>query len=264
MAQVKIIRRLGEFVETIRKPQFMLGLTGQPNTPWYLGQPNANGSLVPAFYAAGTAASLEREILRDFRVLAAEFIPPVLVPDHQWLIHAHQNGLPTRILEWQSNPLAALFFAVESMATDKHGKVWVFNPWLFNEGATGIGHVPMTDTDYFLQYTVKLSDPDALLYPEAEMPMAFRPYRNVRPYSTQGVSWTVHGSHKDPIETQRFFLRKTESFLTFLLIDGEQKKAILKELYEVNVTRATLFPGLTNIVRTLGYRYSKDYVTTEI
>jgi hypothetical protein len=264
MAQVKIIRRLSEFVETIRKPAYLLGLHGKPTAPWYLGQANANGSLLPAFYAAGTAPSLEREILRDFRILAAEFIPPVLVPDQAWLVHAHQNGLPTRILEWQGNPLAALFYAVESMATDKHGKVWIFNPWTFNEGAAGIGHVPMADSDYFLKYVVDLSNPDALLYPEAENPMAFRPYRNIRPYSTQAVYWTVHGNHKDPIEMQRFFLRKPESFLTFLLIDGEQKKAILKELYEINVTRASLFQNLTNIVRTLGYRYSKDYVTTEI
>lgn len=264
MAQVKIIRRLSEFVETIRRPQFLLGLHGQPRTPWYLGQSSANGTLLPAFYAAGTAPSLEREILRDFRILVAEFIQPAFVSDQSWLIQAHQNGVPTRILEWQGNPLAALFFAVESMASDKHGKVWIFNPWTFNEGSTGIGHVPMSDSEYFDPYVVPLSNPDALLFPEAENPMAFRPYRNIRPYSTQGVYWTVHGSHKDPIETQRFFLRKTESFLTFLLIDAEQKKAILKELYEINVTRASLFPGLTNIVRTLNYRYSKDYVTTEI
>ena len=57
--------------------------------------------------------------------------------------------MPTRILEWQGNPLAALFFAVESMASDKHGKVWIFNPWTFNEGSTGIGHVPMSDSEYF-------------------------------------------------------------------------------------------------------------------
>jgi FRG domain len=264
MAQVKIIRRLSEFVEAIRKPAFLLGLHGKPTTPWYLGQASANGSLLPAFYAAGTAPSLEREILRDFRILAAEFIPPAFATDQQWLISAHQNGLPTRILEWQGNPLAALFFAVESMAEDRHGKVWIFNPWTFNEGAAGIGHVPMTDTDYFSKYVVELSNPDGLLFPEAENPMAFRPYRNVRPYSTQNVYWTVHGNLKNPLETQSYFLRKTESFLTFLLIDGEQKKAIMKELYEINVTRASLFPGLTNIVRTLGYRYSKDYVTTEI
>jgi hypothetical protein len=264
MAQTKIIRRLSEYVEAIRKPPFLLGLHGQPRTPWYLGQASASGTLLPSFYAAGTAPSLEREILRDFRVMAAEFIPPLLVQDDSWLIHAHQNGLPTRILDWYGNPLAALYFAVESMAADKHGKVWILNPWTFNEGSAGIGHIPMADSAYFLKYVVSLSNPDALLYPEAETPMAFRPYRNIRPYSTQGIYWTVHGSYSDPIEAQRFFLRKPESFLTFLLIDGEQKKAIMKELYEINVTRATLFPGLTNIVRTLGYRYSKDYVTTEI
>jgi hypothetical protein len=264
MAQIKIIRRLSEYIETIRKPQYLLGLYGRPITPWYLGQPSANASLLPAFYAAGTTPSLEREILRDFRVAVAEYINPTLVPDAAWLVHAHQNGIPTRIMDWQGNPLAALFLAVESMAEDKHGKVWIFNPWTYNEGAAGVAYIPMADSEYFRNYVVKLSEPDALLFPESENPMAFRPYRNVRPYSTQEVYWTVHGSIREPIETQRFFLRKTDTFLTFLLIDGEQKKAIMKELYAINVTRASLFPNLSNVVRTLNYRYSKDYVTTEI
>jgi hypothetical protein len=264
MAQIKIIRRLSDYIETIRKPQYLLGLYGKPVTPWYLGQGTPNGTLLPAFYTAGTTPSLEREILREFRVWSAEYIPPGLTSDAGYLIQAHQNGLATRILEWQGNPLAALLFAVENMQADKHGKVWIFNPWTFNEGAGPVSHIPMSDSPYFRNYVVKLDEPDALLLPEAENPLAFRPYRTVRPYSTQQVLWTVHGSLRDPIETQRFFLRKTDSFLTFLLIDGEQKKAILKELYELNVTRASLFPNLTNIVRTLTYRYSKDYVTTEI
>ena len=79
MAQVKIIRRLSEY----RRDDPQAGISARPARPAQdalVSRPaSASGTLLPAFYAAGTAPSLEREILRDFRVLVAEFIPPAFV-----------------------------------------------------------------------------------------------------------------------------------------------------------------------------------------
>ena len=219
---------------------------------------------MPAFYKTGLRPELEREILRDFRVLAAEFIPPKNVTDTEWLLHAHQNGVPTRIVEWMANPLAALFHAVESMSTASHGKVWVFNPWAFNEMTAGVGYVPMLDSELASNYMVNLTDPTAFPVPRAENPMAFRPYHNLKAYNMQGVNYTLHGFMMDAIELTRPLLKRNPGFINFLLIDADRKKAILKELYGLNVTRSALMPTLTNLVRTLNYRYSKDYIQTEI
>ncbi len=264
MAQTKIIRSLSEFIDAVKSRPFLFDLGSSPVTPWYLGQPDPLGTLLPAWYTRGLNPELEREILRDVRMQAAEFIPPRGVPDWEWLVHAHQNGIPTRILEWFSNPLVALFHAVESMSNAAHGKVWIFNPWLFNEMTAGVGYVPMIDSDPAKSYVLNLHDPKAFAVPFAEWPMAIRPFRNVRPYSTQSVYYTIHGYKAEPIETYRPLLKKTSNFLTFLLIDAERKKSIMKELYTMGVTRLALFPGLTGLVRTLNYRYSKDYVLTEI
>jgi len=265
MAQTKIVRSLSEFVEAIKARPFLLDLGTSRVAPWYLGQADPGGSLLPGLYKSGLNPELEREILRDFRMQAAEFIPPKGVTDWEWLVNAHQNGIPTRIIEWVANPLAALFQAVESMSTAAHGKVWIFNPWLFNELTAGPGYVPMIDDlEHGKKYLVELTNPASFTLPLAELPMAFRPFRNNRPYNTQGVYYTIHGYKADPIDTYKPYLTKTSAFLAFMLIDADRKKSILKELHEVNITRASIFPGLTSLARTLTYRYSKDYMMTEI
>jgi hypothetical protein len=260
----KIIRSVPEYLEAVKARPFLFDLGTSTVQPWYFGQADAGGELLPGLYKSGINPELEREMLRDFRMLSAEFIPPKSVVDWEWLVHAHQNGVPTRIMEWMANPLAALFMAVESMSTASHGKVWVLNPWLFNEMTGGIGYVPMIDSEPARNYVVNLTDPAAYTTPVAEWPMAFRPYRNNRPYNTQGVYYTIHGFRVQPLENYRPLLRKRSEFVTFMLIDADRKKSILKELFEMNVTRMALVPTLTSLARTLTYRYSKDYVLTNI
>lgn len=258
-----VVKGLAEYIELLKTPAYLLGLAGAPVTPWYLGQGDATSKLVPSLYKGSVNAELEREMLREFRMLAAEFIAPKGVTDREWLMHGHQNGLPSRIIEWQGNALAALFLAVEGMDSAKHGRVWVFNPWAYNGTANDLAYVPMIDEAYADPYVVKVSDPEATGGPKAELPMAFRPYRNVRAYNTQNVFITIHGSVREPLDALRFPSSTMGPYLTFVLIDGTRKKAIMKELHLAGVTRASLFPGAGSVAKVVAYRYSKDYVISD-
>jgi hypothetical protein len=111
---------------------------------------------------------------------------------------------------------------------------------------------------------VKLSpDPTATSVPKAELPMAFRPYRTTRVYNTQNIFFTIHGKLREPLDAIRFTSAKARPFLTHVLIDGTRKTAILRELFNAGITRATLFPGAGAIAKTVAYRYSKDFVDAE-
>lgn len=264
MAQTKIIRSVGEFADALKSKIYQVDLDEEPVTPWYLGQPDPGSPILPSLYKSGLNPELEREILRDFRMHAAEFIAPRGVPDWEWMVNAHQNGIPTRIVEWTANPLAALFAAVESMSAAAHGKVWVFNPWLYNEAVAGLTYVPMIDSEEARNHIVALTDPNAFSIPFAERPLALRPFRNTRPYNTQGVYYTIHGYKKEAIDLYKPILKTGTPYLTFMLIDADRKKSIMKELYGMNITRASIFPSLTSLARTLTYRYSKDYVLAEL
>jgi len=248
-----------EFLASVADPKNKLGLSSTPANPWYLGLPDLKGDLAPAFYKSGIKPEHEREVLRDYRQMSAEFAPTGGLADWQLLVSAHLSGVPSRIMEWSGNPLAALFAAVESMSGEA-GCVWVLNPWEMNRQTANLSYVPPVGADYFKKYVVKLDVPEAAAVPEAALPMAFRPTRSSRHYNTQNIYWTIHGKDPAPLEKLSFFMKRADVFVTALQIEGGAKKAIMKELHDIGITRANLFPGASSLAQTLAYRYSKNYL----
>lgn len=81
-----------------------------------------------------SALDAERLRLDDFKLQALSFVDLVPDSDWEWLSVAQHYGMATRLLDWTSNALAALWFAVERPAVPpKTGAlppavVWVLDP----------------------------------------------------------------------------------------------------------------------------------------
>jgi hypothetical protein len=76
---------------------------------------------------------LQDDLLDRFAKHGRPLLNPLPSTDEEWLLNAQHYGVPTRLLDWTTSPLKALFFAVESRADAKEdGVVWAFTPryWL--------------------------------------------------------------------------------------------------------------------------------------
>jgi hypothetical protein len=108
---------------------------------WYRGHSDQDYELWPGVYRPEfTAASktrsgedaeekrldLERHMLGEFRTSGATLLNPNAFVEVYFV--AQHSGMPTRLLDWTMNPLAALFFAVKGPNNyDKDGEFLIMD-----------------------------------------------------------------------------------------------------------------------------------------
>jgi hypothetical protein len=104
-------------------------------TVLFRGQADASWDLVPRLgrtkfrrQAIRDLPEIELDLLSEFERLSVPYVSGRgLTSMWDKLALAQHHGLPTRLLDWTTNPLVALWFAVEAPATGVEAAVWAFD-----------------------------------------------------------------------------------------------------------------------------------------
>lgn len=122
-ARETVIRTVAQFVKAVERDTSEL--------PLYRGQ-EEDWPLLPKLSRVQARDSNvlknERTLLNEFKRRAAPFLDRTPADEWDWLALAQHHGMATRLLDWTSNPLIALWFAVwRPMKQGKEGVVYAFD-----------------------------------------------------------------------------------------------------------------------------------------
>jgi hypothetical protein len=190
----------------------------------YRGMENAGWELKPTVGRLNNySISLEREMLTLFKNGARPYLDKEPSNDWEWISLAQHHGLPTRLLDWTSNPLVATYFAVEKD----------------------------TGTDRVVYALPALTVLNTLSYAPLDYDMddfVFLPELVTSRILAQGGCFTIHAR---PNNTFAGWFRK-------LLIPDSLAIEIKLHLSRYGINRASLFPSLDGLANNIVWDKTAD------
>jgi len=201
----------------------------------------------------------EARIIRIFRRKASLFLQHVPKEDDifHWLALMQHHGAPTRLLDFTWSPFVAAFFALEKARSDC--AIWAVNFHLLKEKEYFFAQENMTmkaprpekGIDHYLEF-----------YTENAVPFitAGEPYSMTQRQIAQSGTFLVPGILDKPIEGILADEPCPENLVVKFILDAKKiRDEAMESLYYMNITNATLFPGLEGLARSLGYELEFHY-----
>lgn len=227
---------------------------------WFRGQGKCSWPLLPGLYRenALVAPRFERQVLREFRAKAGSYLGAQPSFERALFLMQHY-GLPTRLIDWTTNSLVALFFAVEQQQAED-ACVWVLSPWRLNQITRRSKTIPTEASTAFQSYSLNSETQER---PEAELPMAVASSHSDIRIHAQDATFTVHGFDRRPLEEIKAG-NGASALLAKLIIPRSRCRLIKRELFGIGFHRGHLFPDLNGLSAEIAYRYSAEYFAPDI
>lgn len=262
---------------------------------WFRGQSRADYRLVPSALRHGKTVTDGRgypvspgqqthsgggsvvgpspeRMLAEFKRSARPYLDGLPSNDFEWMFVAQHYGLPTRLLDWSTNALVALYFAVsgasksedsgeiacsEFLAGDEHrsdgAAVFIIHPGTINHEA---GHG--TEAVDIAQEAVRW---DAYRDPMSHQNAPYGPICVVAPHISpriraQSGVFSLHGFNVWPLD----YYDALRPLITKIFIPFSSTTLIRKALARAGVDRSFIYPGLESLAHDIVTReHAKFY-----
>lgn len=232
---------------------------------WYRGHSKIVNELTPSVFRGkyindiyqAFNPDVELKLASDFKRKAPSISKSLPKQNNniEWLFLMQHHGVPTRLLDWTENILAATFFAVTN-DEEKDGEIWSMLPWELNKnyGIWGLPLIGKSKIVKFLSHEIFHNNPEKLAekYKLKEIPftpMALQPPLKHPRYAAQQSCFTIHPKPSEGNTIPE--LVTDEKFLVRYIIPKEQKKKFAMKLRYLGISYVSLFPDLEGLAKTI-------------
>jgi len=207
---------------------------GQNDADWDLAPRIARIKWRPS-YQVQTLRERETALLDEFERLAIAHVGRPFNNDWEMLASAQHHGLPTRLLDWTSNPLVALWFALDGKMDDSPAVVWAY---------------PFGSKDL-------VEDPRSTSPFATDKTRLYRPHHSNARIVAQSGWFSVHKfSSSDGGPSEFNYIPQFRKQLQKYVIDAEDFPAVRHVLARCGVTPASVYPDLSGLCDHLRWVFS--------
>lgn len=250
---IKSVKSVSEYLDILKE---VIDASTNSQLAVFRGQRDHSWSLVPGIARAPftqkavckdpdspSDKSAERRLLALLRDYGASHFPTWVwqgqKEEVKWkqILVAQHYRLPTRLLDWTTNPLVALYFATEGEnARCEKPECNICEPNGTHDSAVFV----IKNIDTFSSLSLATKNPSPPLYGGPDDPGFLRPPEIDRRITAQASIFSIRHDPFSPIKEHMK-----------IIIPTKKRRIILKELDGLGVNARTLLPGLEGIANYL-------------
>jgi FRG domain len=165
----------------------------------------------------------------------------------EWLSLMQHYGAPTRLLDWTHSPWVALFFAIIELKENSNAALWIID-WNQIDLNTNKNILKLYERDYNIisidDFIKTVNSGNGIIKLNS-----FK--QNQRQIIQQGTFLFPTNIEKPFEDNMNKYLRKNK--IKKIELPYSIKSEVIKKLYRMNISYATLYPGIEGFSRSLNH-----------